>query len=284
VQGGTLVPFNYLLEAEDPTDLLRRRQLVESATEARHASMVELEEAQRAVTERLAQVVRASEDARNALRHAESEAAGQAAVTKRLAQEVEHRRRLVDLVSAAAPVPPSDIPRLFLDAYRQAAAALAKRSPGCRVEWAALAGIGKIESNHGRYRGARLALNGDVYPRIIGIPLDGTRSRLILDTDGGKLDGDTTYDRAVGPMQFIPSTWKRIEQDGNRDGVRDPNNAYDAALGAAAYLCRAVPAGGLDADEALRVAFFSYNRSEAYGATVLSWTNIYRQMAASGLP
>jgi membrane-bound lytic murein transglycosylase B len=187
------------------------------------------------------------------------------------------------LVAAAASVGDSDIPRLFLDSYRRAAAALTKRSPQCRVDWPAIAAIGKIESNHGRYRGAQLALNGDVYPRILGIPLDGTRTALIRDTDLGVLDLDVAYDRAVGPMQFIPSTWKRIDEDGDRDGVRDPNNAYDSALGTAAYLCRAVPAGGLDVDEALKVAFFSYNHSDAYVTTVLEWTHRYREMAAGGL-
>ena len=177
---------------------------------------------------------------------------------------------------------PYDIPRLFLDAYRDAAAALAGKSPNCRVGWPAIAAIGKVESNHGRYRGALLALSGDVYPRILGIPLDGTRSSLIRDTDGGQLDWDTVYDRAVGPMQFIPSTWVRINTDGNNDGVSDPNNAYDASLGTATYLCRAVPSGALDTEEALRRAFFSYNHSDAYVDTVVGWTRTYQEMAATG--
>jgi hypothetical protein len=43
--------------------------------------------------------------------------------------------------------------------------------------------------------------------------------------------------RAVGPMQFIASTWRRVQVDGNGDGRGDPDNIYDAALGAAVYLC-----------------------------------------------
>jgi len=57
------------------------------------------------------------------------------------------------------------------------------------------------------------------------------------DTDGGMLDGDTTWDRAVGPFQFIPSTWARWKADGNADGVADPQNIEDAALAAGRYLC-----------------------------------------------
>ncbi|MGH8775651.1 MAG: lytic transglycosylase domain-containing protein [Jiangellaceae bacterium] len=73
---------------------------------------------------------------------------------------------------------------------------------------------------------------------------------LIRDTDGGALDGDTTYDRAVGPMQFIPSTWRSVSVDGNGDGRRDPNNIYDAAQGAAVYLC----AGDTDLRDPIQAA------------------------------
>ncbi|MBW3613811.1 MAG: lytic transglycosylase domain-containing protein [Actinobacteria bacterium] len=283
VHGGDALPVDYLLRASDPADLMRRRSLVRSAAENRQGTVREYEAAGRAVSGELREAVQALDDAKAAFAQAESEAASAAAIAAQLEAELEHRRQLLDLVAAAAPAVPSDIPRLFLDAYRSAAATLARRSPNCRLSWPAIAAIGKVESNHGRYRGALLALNGDVYPRILGIPLDGTRSALIHDTDLGHLDFDTVYDRAVGPMQFIPSTWSRINADGNGDAIHDPNNAYDAALGTAAYLCRAVPAGGLDTDEGLRPAFFSYNHSDAYVEMVLGWAHTYREMAAAGL-
>src|SRR5687767_9098537 len=59
----------------------------------------------------------------------------------------------------------------------------------------------------------------------------------IVDTDGGVLDGDARWDRAVGPMRFIPSTWQLVGRDGNGDGIADPFSIDDAALSAAAYLC-----------------------------------------------
>jgi membrane-bound lytic murein transglycosylase B len=181
-------------------------------------------------------------------------------------------------------VAPSDIPRVFLDAYRQAASALEVRAPGCRVGATALAAVGKVESDHGRQQGAVLALNGDVLPRIVGIALDGTAGTAVVDdTDGGRVDGDPVHDRAVGPMQFIPSTWQQFAQDGNGDGLDNVNNAYDAALATATYLCRAVPAGGLDVEAGLRPALLSYNRSPSYVDKVLTWVRTYDALAG-GLP
>jgi len=41
---------------------------------------------------------------------------------------------------------------------------------------------------------------------------------------------------AMGPMQFLPSTWKEYGVDGNRDGVANIMDPEDAVLAAAAYL------------------------------------------------
>ena len=89
----------------------------------------------------------------------------------------------------------------------------------------------------------------------------------IRDTDGGRYDGDSVWDRAAGPMQFIPGTWRLWGADGNGDGVRDPQNVEDAALAAANYLC----AGGRDLSRPadLTAAVLSYNHSQRYLSTVL---------------
>ena len=131
------------------------------------------------------------------------------------------------------------IPTVALNAYRVAAARLANADPGCGIDWALLAGIGREESDHGQFAGAVLHADGVSTPRIIGIPLNGHGTALIRDTDHGALDGDTVYDHAVGPMQFIPSTWALYGTDANGDGVADPFNINDAALTAARYLCAA---------------------------------------------
>jgi len=109
-----------------------------------------------------------------------------------------------------------------------------------------------------------------VTPAIIGIPLNGTNgTAAIRDTDDGRFDGDTVWDRAVGPFQFIPSSWAIYGQDGNGDGDRNPNNIYDAVPAAVAHLC---PSGTVTDTEA---AIFAYNRSTAYVQLVLEWAALY---------
>ncbi len=158
----------------------------------------------------------------------------------------------------------SDIPPLLLNLYAAQAAAC----PG--LPWQVIAGIGKVESNHGRYGGSSIGTDGTVAPPIIGIPLNGTNGTAsIRDTDNGRYDGDTIWDRAVGPFQFIPSSWAIYGQDGNGDGVRNPNNVYDAVPAAVAHLC---PNGTVTDIEA---AIFAYNRSTAYVQLVLEWAARY---------
>jgi membrane-bound lytic murein transglycosylase B len=165
------------------------------------------------------------------------------------------------------------IPLTALTAYKRAAATEAAKNPACHLPWPLLAGIGRVESNHGRFAGAVLHASGVSTPRIIGIPLNGNGTALIGDTDHGRLDGDTVYDRAVGPMQFIPSTWTGWGRDGNGDGVRDPFNVFDAAAAAADYLCAA--GRDLGTYRGQLAAVLSYNHSDAYVSEVLGLEKIY---------
>jgi membrane-bound lytic murein transglycosylase B len=167
-----------------------------------------------------------------------------------------------------------DIPARALQAYGVADLALKLERPGCHLSWATIGGLARIESNHGRYRGARIADEGTVTPPILGVPLDGTGgNRTIGDTDGGVLDGDTILDRGVGPLQFIPSTWAKWRSDGNGDGIADPNNIDDAALAAGRYLC----ADGRDlaTGPGWRAAVLSYNSSEEYALRVYTVADSY---------
>ncbi len=167
----------------------------------------------------------------------------------------------------------SGIPATVLRAYRAAEASVGRTDPGCRLPWELLAAIGKVES--GQARGGAVDRNGTTLGRITGPPLNGQGFALIRDTDGGAHDGDTVYDRAVGPMQFLPSTWARWGADGNGDGRADPNNIFDAALAAGHYLC----AGDRNLSRAadLDRAILSYNYSRSYLRLVRYWLAFYSQ-------
>lgn len=165
------------------------------------------------------------------------------------------------------------IPATVLDAYKKAEAELRSAKPGCNLPWQLLAAIGKVES--GQASGGRVDADGTTIGRILGPALDGNGFALIKDTDHGLYDGNTEYDQAVGPMQFIPSTWAWAGRDGNGDGKKDPNNVYDAALAAGHYLCR--NGWDLSREDDLHSAILSYNNSQDYLNTVLSWLEYYRK-------
>jgi hypothetical protein len=165
------------------------------------------------------------------------------------------------------------IPATVLDAYKKAEAELRDSKPECNLPWQLLAAIGKVES--GQARGGRVDANGTTLSPILGPELDGNGFALIKDTDNGQYDGNTAYDQAVGPMQFIPSTWAWAGRDGNGDGLRDPNNVYDAALAAGHYLCRY--GWDLSTESDLHSAILSYNNSQDYLNLVLSWLEYYRK-------
>ena len=168
-----------------------------------------------------------------------------------------------------------DLPLAAKRAYQGAAALMARTDPGCRLPWTLLAGIGRVESDHGRYGGSRLGSDGVSHPRIIGIPLDGSGPvAAIRDTDDGSLDGDRVWDRAVGPMQFIPATWRSAARDGDGDGRRSPHDLDDAAAAAASYLCAG--SGSLLDHATQAAAIYRYNQDDYYVALVQAFEVGYR--------
>ena len=139
-----------------------------------------------------------------------------------------------------SPYARADIPRGYLAAYRAAAP---RTCPG--LSWTVLAGIGKVESDHGRAQ------------------LPGVRS-------GWNSAG------AAGPMQFgigkgrAGNAWTRFGRDYDHDGhtsVYDPGDAIPAA---ARYLCYA------GAPHRLDTALYAYNHSASYVAKVKRWATRYR--------
>ena len=176
------------------------------------------------------------------------------------------------------------IPEVALNAYRVAAARMHNVDPGCGIDWALLAGIGREESDHGRFGGAVLHTDGTSTPRIVGPALDGKHWDYIpAPADGMALDGDAVYAHALGPMQFIPSTWAEYGVDGNGDGKADIFNIYDAALTAARYLCAA--GGDLRTPAGQTRAVLAYNHNNQYLAQVLALAQAYRTgVTVSGIP
>ncbi|AVT30070.1 murein transglycosylase [Plantactinospora sp. BC1] len=161
-----------------------------------------------------------------------------------------------------------------LQAYGYAELRVGQTTPGCQLRWTTLAAIGQVESAHGRANGAVLGANGIAAPEIIGLPLDGNGGRMrIMDTEDGRLDRDATYDRAVGPMQFIPTTWEEIGADADGDGVENPHSIDDAALAAGNYLCK----GGRNLSVASDwwSAILSYNDVRPYAQEVFNMANKY---------
>ena len=179
------------------------------------------------------------------------------------------------------------IPVRALEGYRLAASLTNSSDPACHIDWALVAAIGRVESDHARFGGNQLDSAGVAQPGIIGIALDGSNGTArITDTDGGLLDRDTTYDRAVGPMQFIPSTWRVSGVDADGDGVKNPQDIADAATATAVYLCSGP--GDLSRAGDLYAAIMRYNASDSYVRTVTAIASAYRQgvtaLPASDLP
>ncbi|MGW3953665.1 transglycosylase SLT domain-containing protein [Streptomyces sp. NPDC004752] len=174
-------------------------------------------------------------------------------------------------VTAPADAAHSDLPALALDAYQRAADEQAIRTPGCHLPWTLLAAIGQVESHHAR-NGA-LTSEGFTTSPILGPVLNGGPFAALRDSDQGRFDGDTAWDRAVGPMQFIPSTWKRWGTTTRPTLDADPNNIFDATTTAAAYLC--ADHRDLNDPRQLNRAVLSYNPSETYLRDVLAWNSAY---------
>ena len=171
------------------------------------------------------------------------------------------------------------IPPVPLTAYRRAAHARAALQPGCHLPWWLLAGIGFVESGHAHSGGSgHVGWRGVARPPIYGPMLDGSHGfKAIRDTDNGRLDGDRRWDRAVGPMQFLPSTWTQWAPTANAN----PQNIFAAAGATAGYLC----AGGSDLSQPrpMALAVYSYNHSFDYVRLVLSVGARYAGMSPDQL-
>jgi membrane-bound lytic murein transglycosylase B len=169
---------------------------------------------------------------------------------------------LVDADWLTATAERTGIPSRALAAYAGVALNKAASMPSCGLAWNTLAAIGFAESRHGSHEGSTLGADGTVTPGIFGVALAGGDTEHIADSDGGAIDGDADYDRAVGPMQLIPQTWRNWHIDANGDGVEDPQNIDDAVMATANYLCRA--SGDMTTESGWRAGIAAYNGAESY--------------------
>lgn len=162
-------------------------------------------------------------------------------------------------------------------AVRAYATAQLNEPDGCDVGWTTLAGIGWVESQHGTIDGRTLGDDGHSSTPILGPALDGRGKVAAIPAtpETSQWHGDQQWDHAVGPLQFIPSTWETWSTDGDGDGVADPNDLDDAAAAAARYLC----ADGYDltSGSGWADAIFSYNHAQAYVDSVYAAATAYAE-------
>ncbi|HEY0949141.1 lytic transglycosylase domain-containing protein [Nocardioides sp.] len=177
----------------------------------------------------------------------------------------------------------SGIPSAALAAYQRAETVINAADKSCHLSWQLIAAIGRVESDHGRTNGNTLSPQGVAKPGIFGVALDGTHGTTrIADTDAGQYDADARFDRAIGPMQFIPSTWSVVGVDADGDGERNPQDIDDAALATAVYLCSGPD--DLSTPSGQRAAVYRYNHSTAYVDLVLSIMNAYLDGEFTSVP
>lgn len=131
-----------------------------------------------------------------------------------------------------------NVPSVALESYAYAEWVVTQTRPTCKLQWTTLAGIGSVASDHGRTGERTLDADGVPHPILMGPALDGLAGRVrVPDSDGGALDGDQTWDHAMGPMQLLPAMWRASGVDGDGDGLANPQDYDDAALAAAYHLC-----------------------------------------------
>ena len=175
------------------------------------------------------------------------------------------------------------IPSAALAAYQRAATVINAADETCNIDWQLLGAVGYVESDHGRFGGSTLGADGVSRPSLYGVRLDGTHdTQAIEDTDAGQYDRDKIWDRAVGPMQFVPATWSAVGVDADGDGQRNPQNINDAALAAAVYLCSGPDDLGSEAGR--HEAVLRYNQSPSYADQVLRTRAAYLEGDYAAVP
>jgi len=169
------------------------------------------------------------------------------------------------------------IPSAALYAYHHAQTLLADADADCKLPWNLIAAVGRVESNHGRTNGNVLTAEGVAKPGIFG-----TSTKAVKDTDNGTIDKSAELDRPVGPMQILPSTWKKLGVDSDADGSKDPQDIDDAATTTGVFLCSGT--GDLSTPDGVRSAVNRYNNSGDYTKLVMKVSEAYANGQYSQTP
>ncbi len=168
------------------------------------------------------------------------------------------------------------VPPVALAAYERAAIVMGQADTPCKIDWALLAAVGWVETQHGVLGGSVLTDAGVMDVAIFGPALSSN------DSDVGEFDERADVDRPVGPLQFLPRIWSVVGVDADGDGRRDPQNINDAALGLAVFLCAG--SENLSKPDGIVTALGRFNRVEGYAQAVLSTADRYRNNAAALTP
>jgi cell wall-associated NlpC family hydrolase len=160
------------------------------------------------------------------------------------------------------------VPPVLGQAYALAATKVHDYVPACGgMRWEILAGVAEVETTQAA--GHRIGPDGQITPPIYGPLLDGTgaggNTTPVVNTTAAELqlDASSHYARAVGLFQFMPATWLTTAVNARGTGAApDPDNAFDAALTAAVYLC----GNGRDLTQPTQLAgaLLAHNHSDAY--------------------
>ena len=196
-----------------------RAQQADAATMAQAQALDVLQQKTAVADQALAQAEQTLADLDTRARTARAALASARAIEVARRQAEQARRRAMGTVSALS------IPAEYQLAYQQAA----QTCPG--MSWTLLAGVGQVESGHGRNNG----------PSSAG---------------------------AIGPMQFMPATFAVYAVDGDHDDTLDAWDPQDAIFTAAHYLCVSGADGGSAAG--IHAALLAYNHAEWYVDLVLA--------------